>query len=53
MTARRDGGQRVELVDISAPLPDDDLLALDESLENLSTIKPEHARLVELRFFAG
>jgi len=30
-----------------------DLLALDEALEALSAIEPEHARMVELRFFGG
>jgi RNA polymerase sigma factor (TIGR02999 family) len=30
-----------------------DLLALDEALERLAAAHPEHARLVELRFFAG
>jgi RNA polymerase sigma factor (TIGR02999 family) len=51
--ARRDGGARVELPDVSAPLPDDQLLALDGALERLAQVKPDHARLVELRFFAG
>ena len=52
-TAKRDGGQRVELPDIAAPLPDEQLLALDELLVKLAAIKPDHAKLVELRFFAG
>jgi DNA-directed RNA polymerase specialized sigma24 family protein len=39
--------------DFSAPLPDDELLALDAALEKLAALKPDHARLVELRFFAG
>ena len=52
-TAKRDGGPRVELPDIAAPLPDDELLALDAALEKLAAIKPDHARLVELLFFAG
>lgn len=30
-----------------------DLLSLDEALGNLATIKPQHARIVELRFFGG
>jgi RNA polymerase sigma factor (TIGR02999 family) len=53
LTAKRDGGQRVELPDIAAPLPDEQLLALDELLVKLAAIKPDHAKLVELRFFAG
>jgi RNA polymerase sigma factor (TIGR02999 family) len=51
-TAKRNGGQRVELADMSAPLPDDELIALDEALERLAAAKPDHARLVELRYFA-
>ena len=50
---RRDGGQRVELADYPDSLPDDELLALDAALEKLASIKPNHARLVELRYFAG
>lgn len=53
LTAKRNGGQRVELPDIAAPLPDKQLLALDESLTKLAAIKPDHAMLIELRFFAG
>ena len=48
-----DGGQRVELPDLAAPLPDEELLALDEALTKFAAGKPDHARLVELRFFAG
>lgn len=53
LTAKRDGGRRVELADVPAPLPDGELLALDAALEKLAAIKPDHARLVELRYFAG
>jgi RNA polymerase sigma factor (TIGR02999 family) len=52
-TAKRDGGHRVVLADFPAPLPDDQLLALDDALDRLAVTKPDHARLVELRFFAG
>jgi RNA polymerase sigma-70 factor, ECF subfamily len=34
-------------------LPDDELLALDEGLQELATHHPLAAQLVELRFFAG
>lgn len=51
-TAKRDGGQRMVLLDIAAPMPDEQLLALDESLTKLAESKPEHARLVELWIFA-
>lgn len=52
-TAKRDGGRRVELADFPAPLPDAQLLALDDALDRLAVTKPDHAKLVELRFFAG
>ena len=52
-TAKRDGGHRVELADFPAPLPDAQLLALDDALERFAATKPDHAKLVELRFFAG
>jgi RNA polymerase sigma factor (TIGR02999 family) len=45
--------QRVELVDVPAAARSDELLALDEALERLAPLKPDHANLVELRFFAG
>jgi RNA polymerase sigma factor (TIGR02999 family) len=52
--AKRDGGRRVELLaDFAAPLPDAQLLALDAALERLAATNPDHAKLVELRFFAG
>jgi RNA polymerase sigma factor (TIGR02999 family) len=37
----------------AAPVPDDDLLALDEALSRLAERDPVKARLVELRFFVG
>lgn len=53
----RHGGnvQRVELDDleIAAPLPDEDLLALHEALDELARLDPEAAELVKLRFFVG
>ena len=33
--------------------PSTDLLALDEALDRLGRLEPRHAKLVELRFFAG
>jgi RNA polymerase sigma factor (TIGR02999 family) len=35
------------------PLPIADVLAVDHALERLAARDPEHARIVELRFFAG
>jgi RNA polymerase sigma factor (TIGR02999 family) len=47
--------ERVDLanVDLVAPLPDDDLLALDEALTRLAECEPGAAELVKLRFFVG
>ena len=50
-----EGGQRVplEYVEVTSPLPDDQLLALDEGLGELAKHHPVAARLVDLRFFVG
>lgn len=54
LTSKRGGDNaRVEVNDFAAPLPDVELLHLDEALTRLALIKPEHAKLVELRYFAG
>jgi RNA polymerase sigma factor (TIGR02999 family) len=49
------GGERVLLdcEQLASPLPDEDLLALDEGLRQLAEHHPSAARLVDLRFFAG
>jgi RNA polymerase sigma factor (TIGR02999 family) len=49
------GCERMELdaMDIAAPLPDDELLALDEALGQLAELDAAAAELVKLRFFAG
>jgi RNA polymerase sigma factor (TIGR02999 family) len=53
-TAKRGGGAaRMEWFDIAVPVPDAELSALSEALDRLAAIKPEHAKLVELRYFAG
>ena len=36
-----------------APVPDGDLIALDDALRRLTVQYPLHARIVELRYFAG
>jgi RNA polymerase sigma factor (TIGR02999 family) len=55
--AAKRGGQagREELHDsaIVAPVPDEDVLALNDALEHLTTVDPAAASLVRLRFFAG
>ncbi len=43
----------IENVDLAAPLPDDDLLALDEALTRLAESEPRAAELVKLCFFVG
>ena len=49
------GCQRVEVdaVDLACPLPDEDLLALDEALTQLAKVDSTAADLVNLRFFTG
>ncbi len=50
-----EGGERVplELAQLISPLPDEELLALDEGLRELGQHHPQAARLVELKFFTG
>jgi RNA polymerase sigma factor (TIGR02999 family) len=47
--------QRVDLdkIELATDAPDDDLLAIDESIELLATENPECADVVKMRFFAG
>jgi RNA polymerase sigma factor (TIGR02999 family) len=47
--------KRVEMPEshLAAPMPDDELLALHEALEQLASIDSAAADLVRLRFFAG
>jgi RNA polymerase sigma factor (TIGR02999 family) len=49
------GWRRLELLDQEAAIPADDgqLLLLDEALTKLAGIRPQAAKLVQLRFFAG
>lgn len=53
--AKRDGGTKVTLVSTIAeePASDVDVEALHDALEKLAQVSPEHARLVERRYFAG
>jgi RNA polymerase sigma factor (TIGR02999 family) len=54
VTAKRGGqARRVEVGEIAEPDRDGELLALDEALVKLAAEKPDHAKLVELRYFAG
>jgi RNA polymerase sigma factor (TIGR02999 family) len=53
-TQKRGGNaQRLELDDVAAPAPDEELLALDEALTQLAALDARKAQRVELRFFAG
>jgi RNA polymerase sigma factor (TIGR02999 family) len=45
--------QRQDLDAIAAPVPDDELIALDEAMTKLAATEPVQAKLVELRYFAG
>src|SRR5438477_6161884 len=49
------GRQRLPLdaIDVEAPAPSEDLLALDEALARLEAEDPVKARLVKLRYFGG
>ncbi len=53
----RHGGhlQRVDAdhLDLACPLPDDQLLAVDEALDRLAAVNPRAADVVKLCFFAG
>jgi RNA polymerase sigma-70 factor, ECF subfamily len=55
--AAKRGGHRERITLDERLLPDQgqsiDLIAIDEALERLTALAPEHARLVELRFFGG
>ncbi len=50
-----EGGDRVPLerAQLTSPLPDEELLALDEGLRELAEHHPSAVQLVELRFFTG
>ena len=43
----------LEAVELLSPVPDDELLALDEALDRLATVDTRAAELVKLCFFVG
>jgi RNA polymerase sigma factor (TIGR02999 family) len=43
----------IERVELAAPLPDDELLAVDEALDRLAECEPFAAKLVKLCYFVG
>jgi len=47
--------ERVDMdaVELPLPMPDDELLALDEALNRLTTVDPRAAEVVKLCFFVG
>jgi RNA polymerase sigma factor (TIGR02999 family) len=60
--ARRKGRQRrgsgaahldVDELEIASPVPDDQLLALNEALDRFAALEPQQAELVKLRYFVG
>jgi RNA polymerase sigma factor (TIGR02999 family) len=53
---RHGGGQErvdVQQIDLAAPGPDDQLLAVNEALDKLAAQDPTEAELVKLRYFVG
>jgi RNA polymerase sigma factor (TIGR02999 family) len=55
MAARRGPGRRVkvDLDRVSAPDPDDDVLAVHDAIDRLAGVHPGVAKLVTLRYFGG
>ncbi len=56
LAAKRGGGEtRVSLseADRLGSEPDINLIALDEALNELAALNPQHSRIVELRYFGG
>jgi RNA polymerase sigma factor (TIGR02999 family) len=55
--SRKHGGDRrrvtLEDLEVAAPEPSEDLLALDEALGQLAASDPQAAELVQLRYFGG
>jgi RNA polymerase sigma factor (TIGR02999 family) len=47
--------ERVDIgsVELASPMPDDELLALDEALDRLATVDTRAAEMVKLCFFVG
>jgi RNA polymerase sigma factor (TIGR02999 family) len=43
----------LEVMEIASPLPDEDLLAMDEALDRLAVVDARAAEIVKLCFFAG
>lgn len=55
-TQRRGSGAAhlsADEIDIASPVPDEQLLALDEALDRFAALEPQQAELVKLRYFVG
>ena len=55
-TLKRGGNlERVDIdaVELPSPMPDEELLALDEALDRLATVETRAAEMVKLCFFVG
>jgi RNA polymerase sigma factor (TIGR02999 family) len=53
---RRGGGAghvNLDDIEIASPVPDEQLLLLDDALERFAAIEPRQAELVKLRFYVG
>ena len=56
LAAKRGGGAKrldTDVLDIPAPAPDDQLLAMSEALEKFSALDSRKVELVKLRYFVG
>ena len=56
LTQRRGAGAAhvdADEIEIAAPVPDEQLLALDDALERFTALEPKQAELVKLRYFTG
>lgn len=51
--AKRDGGDRVTLDGLALKSRSVDMIALDDSLNELAKLNPQQSRIVEMRFFGG
>ena len=55
-TQRRGAGAahlNADEIEIASPVPDEQLLALDDALGRLAALEPQQAELVKLRYFVG
>lgn len=52
---RGSGAEHVDAdnIEIAGPMPDDQLLALNDALDRFAALEPQQAELVKLRYFVG